>query len=613
MVDYNKLLEIAQFLENRSVVDELQKIHAQETQENADLILALVGEFSAGKTTLINSLTNSKALETATLPTTATIYDIHFCSSSNKAIVYDDDSSREIEDLSTLKNESLKDAKIVSLFDTSCKVPATTVLVDTPGLSSPESKHKEVLCKFLPNADAILLVVDINQQMTRSLTDFVKTVKLAKKKLFLVVTKCDTKDESQKRTALQYIAKNCDLPLENCACVSAKTGDVSEFLEVINKISENKKSIIADISKVRYGIIAENLKADLVKLSKVPQDDEEIQKQLLQTRSELSKIQREIDEILGDAKVDIDCSMNDACGEFENKIFDQLDAIVSENGLDFDKEIKAKINGFSSIVFNNLKDDVGCAVQNVIAERRKNGRLILQNTGALDFSSHSMSQLSYGLKLNEMGHKYDKAISTSLKAAAAAATIYVAGPLILETVGPEALAVGGELGTEATIGAVDTITDVGSIVVAKKAIDSNREVVKSNQKKNEKFSDNSSEQDSEKNEESSDNSSEQHSEKNDTLASIIGFVSDKAVGKPQRRKAIHAYLDDELMPQFKHQVKSFVNKVMSQIRTALNKDAEQDVSNLSESIEKLRDKVKNGQTAYEAHIQQIKTYINQLG
>lgn len=602
MQNYEKLIEVAHFLNKNTVVEELEKIHVQETQENADLVLALVGEFSAGKTSLINSLTNSKALETATVPTTATIYDIHFCSSSNKAVVYgNDDSSREVEDLSTLKNEFLKDAKIVSLYDTSCKVPATTVLVDTPGLSSPDPKHKEVLCKFLPNADAILLVVDINQQITRSLTDFVKTVKLAKKKLFLVVTKCDTKDESQKQAALQYIAKNCELPLENCACVSPKTGDLAEFIEIIGKISENKKKIIADISKVRYETIAENLKTDLVKLSKVPQDDEEIQNQLQQTRSELSKIQREIDSILGDAQVNINNSMNEACRDFENKIFDQLDAIVCEDGLDYDKEIQAKINGYSSIVFNILKDDVGSAVQDVITERRKNGRLILQNTGALDFSSHTMSQLSYGLKLNEMGHRYDKAISTGLKAAAAVATIYYAGPIILETVGPEILATGGELGAEAAIDAVDTVSDIGSIVVAQKAIDSNNEVIQSNRNVNGVPAENQPVQQS------------QSSQEKDALANVIGFVSDKAVGKPQRRKAIHAYLDNELMPQFKHQLKQFVNKVMSQIRTALNKDAEQDMNDLSESFEKLRDKVKNGQAVYEAHIQQIKTYINQLG
>ena len=79
MQNYEKLIEVAQFLNKNTVVEELEKIHAQETQENADLVLALVGEFSAGKTTLINALTDSKALESTTYPTTATIYDVHFC------------------------------------------------------------------------------------------------------------------------------------------------------------------------------------------------------------------------------------------------------------------------------------------------------------------------------------------------------------------------------------------------------------------------------------------------------------------------------------------------------------------------------------------------------
>ena len=50
MQNYEKLIEVAHFLNKNTVVEELEKIHVQETQENADLVLALVGEFSAGKT-----------------------------------------------------------------------------------------------------------------------------------------------------------------------------------------------------------------------------------------------------------------------------------------------------------------------------------------------------------------------------------------------------------------------------------------------------------------------------------------------------------------------------------------------------------------------------------
>ena len=68
------LLDIAHYLALDEVISELKAIETRTLQDNANIILPLVGEFSSGKTTLINSLTDSKKLETATKPTTATIY-----------------------------------------------------------------------------------------------------------------------------------------------------------------------------------------------------------------------------------------------------------------------------------------------------------------------------------------------------------------------------------------------------------------------------------------------------------------------------------------------------------------------------------------------------------
>ena len=78
MADLNKLREIAEYCGLSNLVFELEAIDMRSKQENASLILPLVGEFSSGKTTLINALTDSKKLETATKPTTATIYEVHF-------------------------------------------------------------------------------------------------------------------------------------------------------------------------------------------------------------------------------------------------------------------------------------------------------------------------------------------------------------------------------------------------------------------------------------------------------------------------------------------------------------------------------------------------------
>ena len=174
------LRDIANDLGFNNIVKDLNKIE-ESNNGNCPLILPLVGEFSSGKTTLVNALTDSKKLETATKPTTATIYEVHFGSHKCCAKVLTE-SGEEIlySEISELKNENLNDAKVVTVFDTSTKVPDTTVLVDTPGLSSPDPKHKKTLVEFLPNADGILLVSDINQQITKSLIDFVNTVSITK-------------------------------------------------------------------------------------------------------------------------------------------------------------------------------------------------------------------------------------------------------------------------------------------------------------------------------------------------------------------------------------------------------------------------------------------------
>ena len=212
MDNIEKLLEISNYLGLRNITAELEAINFRSRQENANLILPLVGEFSSGKTTLINALTDSKKLETATKPTTATIYEVHFgCDSCHATVLQENNEFVEVNDITELKNDKLADAKVVTVFDTSSKVPSTTILVDTPGLSSPDPKHKQTLVNFLPKADGILLVTDINQQITRSLTDFIETMKLSKRPIYLILTKRVTQKQhlilSLQSNTLVIIAK----------------------------------------------------------------------------------------------------------------------------------------------------------------------------------------------------------------------------------------------------------------------------------------------------------------------------------------------------------------------------------------------------------------------
>ena len=121
------LYNIAQYLGLSNIEAEIHSIKHRLSQENSSLLLPLVGEFSSGKTSLINSLIDSKKLETATKPTTATIYEVHFgCDTCSATILDENDNVEKVNDIALLKNESLANAKVVTVFDTSIKVPSST-------------------------------------------------------------------------------------------------------------------------------------------------------------------------------------------------------------------------------------------------------------------------------------------------------------------------------------------------------------------------------------------------------------------------------------------------------------------------------------------------------
>ena len=277
MNNIEKLLEISEYLGLSNITSELKAIALRSQQENATLVLPLVGEFSSGKTTLINSLTDSKKLETATKPTTATIYEVHFgCDSCRASVLNEKNEFIDIEDISSLKNDALADAKVVTVFDTSVRVPATTILVDTPGLSSPDPKHKQTLVNFLPKADGIMLVSDINQQITRSLTDFIETMKLSKRPIYLVLTKSDTKSANDIEAAKKYISENCQIPLKQMAVVSAATNSLDELYALLDSIQKDKKEILKQVDGQRIKNIVNLLTDHVEELMSASNSDKDL-------------------------------------------------------------------------------------------------------------------------------------------------------------------------------------------------------------------------------------------------------------------------------------------------------------------------------------------------
>ena len=593
------LFEIADYLNLKGVKNKLNIIKTRSLQNNANLILPLVGEFSSGKTTLINSLTDSKKLETATQPTTATIYEVHFGCDKCKAEILDENGNIQIiEDIAELKNEILSDSFLVKVFDSSKKVPSTTILVDTPGLSSPNPKHKQTLVNFLPQSDGILLITDVNQQITRSLTDFIETMKLSMKPIYLVITKCDTKSKTDLESAKKYISENCNIPLKQITCVSSKNDDLSELYHLFSDIEKEKSNIIKQVDEKRIKDIIKNLLCRIDELLQVPSDDKELDMAIRKQEHELNVLNRDIDRLVSGVESDIQEKEREITRKFEDIVSGRLDSLVAGKSNNFDAEAISVINNTSSLLLEEYRN----SIKNIFRDKIKNSnpsneKLSVTSLKDLDLSSLSITGLEYNLDLNSLGHKYDGYISSGVKVVATVATVAAAA----STAGTSALATAATI--DNMIDVADTVTDVSSMISNNKTVNRIEKAANFIGKATDKYS---------SIEEYNQRAAQQIGNDKGLVESLVGFATDKLIGKPQRRRAISNYMNDTLIPTFKQEINNVSNQVVSMVDETLHKSASDIIEEKKQALSQLQDELKSKKNDYFNRINQLRDYKNML-
>ena len=598
------LKEVAQELGQQNILNSLNAIQERASQQNANLLIPLVGEFSSGKTTLLNALTDSKKLETATKPTTATIYEIHFgCNKCEANVVLSDGQVAHFDDLGELKNDQLSDAQIVTVFDTSMKVPSSTILVDTPGLSSPVVKHRQVLVDFLPSADAILLVVDINQQVTRSLTDFIDMIKLSKRPVYIVLTKSDTKSVSEIEAAKQYIADNCKLPVQQVVVVSAAKENMSELYALFETIQKSKNEILAKVDGQRIKDLAQILAKRIDEMLTASSSDENLDMEIRRQQLDLDKIKRNINKLIDSMASDICEDGTKISRRFEDSMYEKLGALVAGGSANMDNDALSVINNTASLLLSEYKNNImGILKSKVQSAQGSDSEIPVESLMSIDLSGVQISGLSYDLDLNSMGHEYDGMIKTGVIAVAAVATVAAA----VATAGAAGAAAGtagtaGAAGTVATtvaaskaVDIIDTATDVGSIIYTRKMM---KRIAKTEEfagKAIDKY-----------------NKIEKADEKG-ILSSMVGFATERLLSKPQRVRAVRNYVDGTLAPEFKSQMENLSQSVVNMVRGSLQNDASEMIAQKTAMLNELKEQCSEHKAEFARRKETLKQYKEKL-
>ena len=223
--------------DSQEVVSRIEAIEAK--RRDKKLYLAVVGEFSSGKSTFINALLGFRLLKEAVTPTTAcaTYIECHAPKLSLTVSFFD---GKEFEadektigpladylgsgynanchglpEIITVLTSHQEVASTVAKLHIRVPgeaIPRNIVIIDTPGFnpgSSTAGNHQEITREVVENvADAAIILTPQEQAMSASLSRFLnENLARCLHRCTYVVTKCDIPDEATCREILDYAAK----------------------------------------------------------------------------------------------------------------------------------------------------------------------------------------------------------------------------------------------------------------------------------------------------------------------------------------------------------------------------------------------------------------------
>jgi GTP-binding protein EngB required for normal cell division len=174
------------------------------------LLVAVMGEFNAGKSSFVNALVGEEVAPTGVTPTTATVNVLRHGDATGARVLFHDGTARELGParvasfLRELGDDEAATVRTVEIFH-----PLETLrrveIVDTPGLNSIRPEHQKVARDFLLEADAIVWVFAAGQAAKATERDALGMAHAAGKRVLGVLNKVDRADEDEVRAIVRHV------------------------------------------------------------------------------------------------------------------------------------------------------------------------------------------------------------------------------------------------------------------------------------------------------------------------------------------------------------------------------------------------------------------------
>lgn len=250
------------------VPEALNRVIAARERLARPLTIAIMGEFSAGKSTFVNALLGEAVAPMGVLPTTNTINVFRRGTGRGARVHYRDGSISTVSASELdpyLRNLDDQEADRIRHLeiDRVGERMGDAAVVDTPGLNALDEYHEQVARAFIEEADAVVWIFSATQGGAATEAGILEELREGGRKVLGVLNKVDTLDSEAEREELAaYLREQLGevlvevLPLSATAALAHRTGDGD---------GDDTFAAIDDALEHHFLQQARSLKADLIR------------------------------------------------------------------------------------------------------------------------------------------------------------------------------------------------------------------------------------------------------------------------------------------------------------------------------------------------------------
>lgn len=361
--------------------------------ENMPLIVPIVGDFSSGKSTLLNKFIGKDILEVNVKPETAVPSELYY--SEEEYDIGIDKDNNQVK-LDNVKSENIKDYLYIKRYIKSdnLKKIEPIILVDMPGFDSPLENHNRAIMSYLDKGIYYLALVPVDAgTITKSMLTQIKNIVNFKKDFSIFITKTDLRSGTNIKEVSEEIKNRLDdIDINNKDIAYINQNDIHLFDSMIKELDPEQLFYLVFYDNIDEVCYNTNLSIN-IKIAALEKDRKENDIAIKSLEDSLKRIEKRKADMIEEIK--------------NNSYEKEANEIVNQVGKELNNNIDSLVNIVLSGNPESLKDEVLNITQSVTIEKLGKVTDKLSSDINMQFSSdiRSLDKILSDYNIDEFSNK----------------------------------------------------------------------------------------------------------------------------------------------------------------------------------------------------------------